>query len=321
MLKINGHGKRGAVMPSVVSVLLREEIRFLKPIINRLSIETARSFQDKLGDMEAKSVASRVDFSFSDINGLKACFAELKASDYNKERVVLYLHGGAYVAGDIQYAKGFAGILAAETKRRVLSIAYRLAPENPFPAAVEDAFSAYEYLLNSGYTSQDISLVGESAGGGLIYCLCLLLKQKKMPLPAALVGISPWTDLAFSGESYKQNDKKDPSLSEDVLREHATAYAPGQARNPLVSPVFGELSSFPPSLLFAGGDELLLDDARMLAKRLMDSGSRCELVIEEGLWHVYVLYKIPEAKKAIRRIAAFLEKVYEKNPKKVDEIR
>jgi monoterpene epsilon-lactone hydrolase len=298
-------------MPSLVSVLLREEIRLLKPIINRLSVETARSFQDKLGGMEAKSVADKVDYELFDIGNLNACFAEPKTSDHKKEHVILYLHGGAYVAGNIHYASGFAGVLAARTNRKVLSLAYRLAPENAFPAAVDDALAAYEYLLNNGYTAQDISFVGESAGGGLIYSLCLLLKLKSMPLPAALIGISPWTDLTFSGDSYKLNCKKDPSLSEDVLREHAMAYAPGKATNPLVSPVFGDLSGFPPSLLFTGADELLLDDARMLAKKLTDSGSSCELVIEEGLWHVYVLYKIPEAKKAIRRIAAFLEKAYE----------
>ena len=153
------------------------------------------------------------------------------------------MHGGAYVAGNIQYAKGFAGVLAAETKKPVLSIAYRLAPENPFPAAVEDAFAAYYHLLNRGYSSRDISLVGESAGGGLIYCLCLLLKQKKMPLPSALVGISPWVDLTFSGESYEYNKKNDPNLSEDVLREHAAVYAPGKKRDPLVSPIFGDLAA------------------------------------------------------------------------------
>ena len=244
MLDPKSRGKR-VFMPSLVSVVLREEIRLLKPIMNKFSITTARAFQEKLGDMEAKSVAAKVDFTFFDIGGLKACFASSKES-YKKEKVILYLHGGAYVAGDIQYARGFAGVLAAETNRRVLSIAYRLAPEAPFPAAVDDAVTAYEYLLDHGYTAQNISLVGESAGGGLIYCLCLRLKQKKMPLPAALVAISPWTDLTFSGESYRLNDKKDPSLLEDVLREHAAAYAPGQEKNPLVSPVFGDLRHFAP---------------------------------------------------------------------------
>lgn len=294
-------------MPSLVSLVLREEIRLLKPIINRFGIETARSFQDKLGDLEAKSVASKVDFKPFDIGGVPACFVDAKAAGGSKGRVILYLHGGAYVAGNIQYARGFAGILAAETHQRVLSIAYRLAPEHPFPAAVEDAFAAYDYLLSHGYEARDISLVGESAGGGLMYCLCLFLKQNQKPLPAELVAISPWTDLTFSGESYETNSKKDPTLSEDVLREHAAAYAAGQAENPLVSPIFGDLGGLPPSLLFAGGDELLLDDARMLAQRLREAGSVCELDVEDGLWHVYVLYKIPEAKKAIKRIKAFLE--------------
>lgn len=294
-------------MPSLVSVLLREEIRLIKPILNKASIETVRTFQDKLGDLAAKTVASKVDFNFFDIGGINSCFAA-PVSDYNDKHVILYLHGGAYVSGDINYAKGFAGVLAAETNTKVLSIAYRLAPENPFPAAVEDAFAAYEYLLRNGYAAKDISLIGESAGGGLIYCLCHMLKRKKMSLPAALVGISPWTDLTFSGKSFELNGKKDPSLSEDVLREHAQAYAPEQAENPLVSPVFGDLSSFPPSLLFAGSDEILLDDAKMLADRLTKNESQCELIIEEGLWHAYVLFRIPEAKKAIIKLVDFLEK-------------
>ena len=294
-------------MPSYISILLREGIRLLKPIINRLSIATARTFQDKLGEIEEKSVASKVDYKLFDIGGMRACFVDPKAS-HKKEYIILYLHGGAYVSGDIQYARGFAGVLAAESNRRVLSIAYRLAPENPFPAAVDDVLIAYQYLLDNGYSAGNISLVGESAGGGLIYCLCLRLKQNNMPLPAVLVGISPWVDLTFSGESFQRNRKKDMTLSEDVLKNYAQAYAPGQEKNPLVSPIFGNLSDFPPSLLFAGGDELLLDDAKMLADRLSKSGSRCELVIEEGLWHAYVLFGIPEAKKARLRIVDFLEK-------------
>ena len=294
-------------MPSLVSIMLREEIRLIKPIINKASLETVRTFQDKLGNLAAKSVASKVDFKFFDISGIDSCFAS-PTSIHNKKHVILYLHGGAYVSGDIKYATGFAGVLAAETNTKVLSIAYRLAPENPFPAALEDAFAAYDYLLGTGYSAKDISLVGESAGGGLIYCLCLLLKRKKMPLPAALVGISPWADLTFSGKSFELNGKKDPSLSEDVLRKHAQDYAPGQEGNPLVSPVLGDLSGLPPSLLFAGSEEILLDDAKTLADRLTESAGRCELIIEEGLWHAYVLFRIPEAKKAMIRIVDFLEK-------------
>jgi len=294
-------------MPRLLSIIMRTQIRLVKPILNRFSIQTARAFQDNLGDMEAKSLSSKVTFEPIAFENFEACFVSPKGMPQDKDKVILYLHGGAYVAGNIAYARGFAGIIAAETNRFVLAAAYRLAPENPFPAAVEDAFRAYQYLIESGYSAEGISLVGESAGGGLIFALCLKLKEAGLPLPRALVGISPWTDLTFSGESYKRNKKKDPTLSEQALRGYAQAYAAGKEKNPLVSPVFGDLGRMPRSLIIAGSCELLTDDARMLADRLIEAGSPCELIIEEGLWHVFVLFKIPEATKALRKIAAFLE--------------
>lgn len=291
-------------MPSIISVCLREQIRLIKPIINNFSIPKARAFQNKLGEIGAKFVASKVTFDPVEMDGFEACM--VTTDNEKSRRVILYLHGGAYTAGNLTYACGFASVLAVETGMRVLSVAYRLAPENPFPAAIDDALASYQYLLGQGYQAKDISLVGESAGGGLVYALCLYLKQKSLPLPSALVALSPWTDLTFGGQSYKTNMKKDPSLSERALRANAEAYAKGQENNPLVSPIFGDLSSFPRSLLFAGGDELLLDDTKMLADGLMSSGSSCELIVEEGLWHVYVLFKVPEAKEALKRITSFL---------------
>jgi acetyl esterase/lipase len=286
---------------------MRTQIRLVKPILKRFSIPTARAFQDNLGDMEAKSLASKVTFEPIEFENFEACFVSPKGMLQDKDKVILYLHGGAYVAGNIAYARGFAGMLAAETHRFVLAVAYRLAPENPFPAAVEDALRAYQYLIESGYNAENISFVGESAGGGLVFALCLKLKEAGLPLPRRLVALSPWTDLTFSGESYKKNKKKDPTLSEQALRGYAQAYAAGQEENPLVSPVFGDLGGMPESLIFAGSYELLLDDAKMLAERLKEAGSPCELIIEEGMWHVFVLFKIPEAIKALKKIAAFLE--------------
>jgi len=293
-------------MPSPLSVIMREEIRLLKPFIGRMSIKRARALQDTMGEMGAKSVAERVAFEPVEAAGFEACFAT-PCEEKDKSRVILYLHGGAYVAGNLMYARGFAGILADHMERRVLAVAYRLAPEHPFPAALDDAVAAYRYLLESGYAPRHISLAGESAGGGLIFCLGLRLKELGLPLPAALVGISPWADLTFSGMSYKTNAKKDPSLCESALRSHARAYANGHLDNPLVSPVFGDFAGFPPSLLLAGGNELLLSDAEMLAARLLACGCRCELAVEEGLWHVYVLFGIPEARTALDRISSFLE--------------
>lgn len=293
-------------MPSILSVMVRKEIRLLKPFIGKLSIERARAFQDALGELGAKIVAGRVAFTDVPMDGFEACFARPE-NEKDKSRAILYLHGGGYVAGNIRYARGFAGILAEKTRQTVFSAAYRLAPEHPFPAAVEDALTAYRYLLSEGWEPGRISFVGESAGGGLMYCLCLKIKELGLPLPAALIGISPWTDLTFCGKSHKTNAKKDPSLSEEALRSYAAAYAMGQEKNPLVSPVYGDLTGLPPSLLLAGGDELLLSDAAMLAERLRDCGCGCDLHVEEGLWHVYVLYGIPEAREALTKIADFLE--------------
>lgn len=293
-------------MPSFLSMLTGEQIRLIKPLLSRMSIPKSRALQDALGELEAKFMAERVAFEPVPMDGFEACFA-LPLCEKNSHRVILYLHGGAFVAGNLKYARGFAGILADRTQHRVLSVAYRLAPEHPFPAALDDALAAYRYLLDSGWEASQISFVGESAGGGLIFSLCLRLKQLGLPLPAALVGISPWTDLTFGGASYKTNFRKDPSLSEKALRSYAAAYAKDQGRDPLVSPLFGDLEGFPASLLLVGGHELLLSDATLLAQRLKDSGCRCELCIEEGLWHVYVLFNIPEARAALDKIACFLE--------------
>jgi len=294
-------------MPSIPSILLREYIRLIKPIVKRFSVGAARFFQDRLGDLGTIFVADEVEFIPVKMGGFEACFVKPKALDQTDKRVILYLHGGGYVAGQLKYARGFASVLARELKQRVFTVAYRLAPEHPFPAAIDDAFAAYNYLLGEGYAGKDISFIGESAGGGLVFALCLLIKQRQLALPARLVGISPWVDLTFSGESYKTNEKKDPSLTEKTLRSNAAAYAKGQEENPLVSPIFGDLNGLPPALLFAGGDELLLSDAKMLLNRLVVSGGECELVVAEGLWHVYVLYRTPEANQALKKIAEFLE--------------
>ena len=290
------------IMPSFKSVCLRWEIRLIRPLFDRISINAIRVLQDKLGVIGAKS--SKTNFEHFIINGFDACF--VNPAGMQSGRVILYLHGGAYISGNIKYALGFASKLAAETDQRVLCAAYRLAPENPFPAAIEDALAAYEYLLDNGYGPGEISLAGESAGGGLAFSLCLKLKEKGLPLPRSIVAISPWADLTMSGSSYKTNAAKDPILSEKGLRRAAEFYAAGNHEDPLASPVFGDLSGFPPSLIFAGGDELLLDDAKNLAQRLAGMGGRCELIIEEGLWHAYVLFKLPEAKKALRKISGFL---------------
>lgn len=294
-------------MPSLVTTLLREQIRLLKPIITNFSTSASRSVQEALGQLGAKVVSGKVVFREFEIAGIPAAAATPVARREGDRRVVLYLHGGGYVAGSIRYARGFAGVLAAGTDVQVTCIAYRLAPEHPHPAALEDALAAYEYLLSQGAAPEDISLIGESAGGGLVFALCLALKERGMALPARVVALSPWTDLRLRGKSYEENRQKDVSLTRLELAGFAAAYAPEGVENPLVSPILGDLRGLPPCRIYVGGDEILLSDATDMAARLADAGVPCTLTVADGLWHAYVLYGVPEANDALGEIKLFLE--------------
>lgn len=293
-------------MPSLLAICIKEQIRLIKPIKDKMSIETARGAQDKLGRLGRKMAGTRVTAERGQLAGVETAFVRANHPDAG-HRVLLYLHGGGYVAGNLDYALGFGSLLAERLRLDVYCAAYRLAPEHPFPAALEDAFAAYSHLLELGYAPEEITLIGESAGGGLVFCLALLLKEKGMPQPCSLVAISPWTDLAMRGASYRDNQRCDPSLNIQQLHEYAACYAASaDLENPLISPLYGDLSGLPRSLIIVGGDELLLDDARMMHERLRAAGCAAELLAEDYMWHVYVLYGTPEADQAMSRIAAFL---------------
>ena len=183
--------------------LVRSQLNFFKPLAENCSLELTRRGQDKLGElmtaMHRRETFSR-EHDFRNFQG-----AWIMPKDQRRTGVILYLHGGGYTCGSLEYARGFASTLATECGVRVFCAAYRLAPEHPYPAALEDALESYEYLLKKGYPARQILLCGESAGGGLIYALCLKLKELGRPLPCGLVGISPWTDLTSSGASFETN--------------------------------------------------------------------------------------------------------------------
>ena len=271
--------------------LVRSQLNFFKPFVAGCSLEVTRKGQDKLGELMSALHKREVlirDHDFERFQG-----AWVMPKDERRSGVVLYLHGGGYTCGSLDYAKGFAATLASECGVRVFCAAYRLAPENPYPAAVEDALTAFDYLLKKGYAPHQILLCGESAGGGLIYALSLKLKQLGRELPCGLIGISPWVDLTGSGASYETNRDNDPSLTQELLEFYAKCYTQNPT-DPLCSPVRGDLTGLPPSLLFAGGDEILLDDARTLHDRLKAAGCRSKLIIAPGRWHAYVLYCLQE---------------------------
>lgn len=271
--------------------LVRSQLNFFKPFVAGCSLEVTRKGQDKLGELMSALHKREVlirDHDFERFQG-----AWVMPKDERRSGVVLYLHGGGYTCGSLDYAKGFAATLASECGVRVFCAAYRLAPENPYPAAVEDALTAFDYLLKKGYAPHQILLCGESAGGGLIYALSLKLKQLGRELPCGLIGISPWVDLTGSGASYETNRDSDPSLTQELLEFYAKCYTQDPT-DPLCSPVRGDLTGLPPSLLFAGGDEILLDDARTLHDRLKAASCRSKLIIAPGRWHAYVLYCLQE---------------------------
>ena len=286
--------------------LIRSQLNFFKPFVANCSLEATRKGQDKLGElMEAihrRDVFVR-DHDFGPFQG-----AWLIPRDERRQGVVLYLHGGGYTCGSLEYAKGFAATLADECGVRVFCAAYRLAPEERFPAALDDAVVSYQYLLSKGYPANQILLCGESAGGGLIYALCLKLKQLRLPLPCGLIGISPWTDLTGSGQSYIDNRDIDPSMTPELLQFYAKCYT-DEPENPLCSPLFGDLNGLPPSLLFVGGDEVMLDDTRMLHEKLRICGCQSKMIVAPDRWHAYVLYYLNENMSDFETINNFMSRV------------
>lgn len=293
-------------MPSLSARLLKLELRLAKPLVRFTGIEAARTAQDQLGRVTARLLQGKVSFETVSFPDFSTCFAFSNECEGTCDRAILYLHGGAYTAGGLDYAKGFGALLAAETRLNVFCVAYRLAPEYKYPAALNDAYTAYRYLLERGYRPEHITLAGESAGGGLALALALRLRDEQLPLPAGVACISPWTDLTFSGASYRNNVYRDPSLIRESLAFSVIAYAAGHECEPYVSPAFGEYTGFPPCLFFAGSDEILLSDAKNVHHRLLRAGVPSELIVEDGMWHVYPLYGTPEGKRALQRMSAFL---------------
>lgn len=227
-----------------------------------------------------------------------------------EDKIILYLHGGGYVSGSINTHLILCLPMTQVLKRNILLPEYRLAPERPFPAALDDALTAYRWLLREGYSSQNIVLAGDSAGGGLSLATTLALRDAGDPLPAAVVCLSPWTDLTNSGQSHTTKAAVEPVLKTDVLKQWAAWYADSTPlTHPLVSPVYADFHGFPPLLIQVGSDEILLDDARRLAEKARANGVDVTIRIWEGLWHAWHALGglTPESAQAFEEIRAFLQ--------------
>jgi acetyl esterase/lipase len=247
-----------------------------------------------------------------DVGGLRS--VRVASGQSRSDRHILYLHGGGYVFGACSYYRDFIWRISAATAGRVLCIDYRLAPEHPFPAALDDAVSAYRWLLAEGAAPAQLAVMGDSAGGGLALATLLRLRDEAVPLPAAAVGLSPWTDLALTGESMRINAKTDPTLTFGDTAVFARHYLAGaDPRNPYASPLYADPRGLPPVLIQVGSDEILRDDAVRMADKLKAAGCSVEIEIWPRMPHAWHLYAriIPEGKRAVERIGAFVRRQME----------
>jgi phosphinothricin tripeptide acetyl hydrolase len=224
-------------------------------------------------------------------------------------RVVLYLHGGGYVIGSPRSHRHLAAAIAGAAGASALLLDYRLAPEHPFPAAVEDATAAYRWLLDQAIAPERIVIAGDSAGGGLTVATLLALREARVPLPAGGVCISPWVDLTCSGASYGTKADADPIVGRSGVEEMARAYLGATPpRTPLASPLFADLRGLPPLLIHVGSDEVLLDDSVQLAERVKAAGVDATLEVYERMIHVWhwFLPMLDEAQTAVEAIGRFV---------------
>ena len=295
-------------MTSLRSRILHQTLHRVTNAINfRFSIQEQRTRLDGLARRGIRT-PKNVTVSTTRAGGVHAEWID--PVGFATDKVLLYLHGGGYCICSLDTHRGLAARLALASCAHVLILDYRLAPENRFPAALEDALAAYRWALAQGIPSKQIAIGGDSAGGGLTVATAVNLREEGQNLPAALFLLSPWTDLTFSGESHRTRKLIDPIFSgESSSLNFGPAYlGVHDPSNPLVSPLFADLHDLPPTLIHVGSDEILLDDSTRLEERLRAAGVDARLEIWEGMWHVFQIFApyVPEAQQAIREIGDFI---------------
>jgi epsilon-lactone hydrolase len=255
----------------------------------------------------AQPLPGDVSVTAAALGGVPA--AEVTVDGVEPRHVVLYFHGGVYVLGDAFQAAGLAAQVGRRTQAKVISVDYRLAPEHPYPAAVDDALAAYKALLDNGTAPSDIVFAGESAGGGLAVATLVSARDHGLPLPAAALVMSPYADLTLAGTTLESKREADPLLSREALQARVPDYTAGQdAALGLISPIFADLSGLPPLIIQGGTHEVLLDDAIRLARQAAIADVEVTLDITPGVPHVFQAYYpiLDEAAAALDRAGQFL---------------
>ena len=249
-----------------------------------------------------------------DVDGVPCEWVSVPGVDAT--RTILYFHGGAYTIGSLGSHRRFVAMLSAATGARVLNVDYRLAPEHPHPAAVDDAVTAYRWLLAHGHDPAHIVIAGDSAGGGLSAATLVALREQDQPLPAGAALMSPWVDLAMVGASHETRLHLDPMCSRASLQPSADAYLAGlDPKTPLASPVYADLVGLPPLLIHVGDHETLLDDARELCARAEDAGVPVEIWVAPEMIHVWHLFAgmVPESDASLASLGAWIKQRLRQN--------
>ena len=299
---ISGDKMSNVIRNSVFRIMLK--LAFKRP----KTVEASRKSGERMSKWMSQPPAG-ISVEKFEIDGLPATWI---IPETDLKTILLYLHGGGYVSGSLGTHQILCADLARSVDAPVLFVDYCLAPEHPFPAALEDARKAYRWLLAQGVDAKNIFVSGDSAGGGLSLALTLSLRDAGEPLPAGVVCISPWTDLTMSSASHHEKSKAEMLLHADNLRLWAFCYAgEGDMQNPLISPYFAEYDDFPPLLIQVGGEEVLLDDARVVAEKAEAAGVNVTLSVYKGMWHVWHTMgrMLPEGQEAFEEIRDFVRRV------------
>jgi len=276
------------------------------PVLEQPDLAAVRAGFEQMGAM--MPVAADVKCEPVSAGGVKAEW--LTAPGASSDRAILYLHGGGYAIGSINTHRALGGSISRAAKARVLLIDYRLAPEYPHPAAVEDSTAAYRWMLKQGLSPKRIAVAGDSAGGGLTISTLVALRDAGDPLPAAGVCLSPWVDLEGIGDSMTKCAELDPMVKKDGLLQLAALYLGNQSpRTPLAAPLYADLSGLPPLLIQVGTWETLLDDASRIAERARKAGVDVTYQPWQGMIHVWQLFApmLDEGKQAIEKIGDFVQ--------------
>jgi acetyl esterase/lipase len=272
------------------------------------SLSELRALMDKMGDNVP--LAQGTQSERISANAIPCEWVSTPKS--HSDRVILYFHGGSYRAGSCQSHRGMVSHIADYTQSKVLMVDYRLAPENPFPAGLDDAVTVYDWLSKK-LDSQRIIIAGDSAGGGMTMALLLKIKEENLPKPAAAILLCPWVDLEMRNPTLDTLANKDPWLDKNSLSLSAKEYyAQNTPQNPFVSPLNADLNGLPPLLIQLGGFDILQGEGEMLAKKAIEAGVKVQWKIWPRMIHVwqFIPHRLPEARKALQEMAEFGEKFW-----------